>query len=188
MNATFRYCKGSEESRETVEIDIVKEGLYQTTCVVDVDLLLCGVRTFSCRNGDELKVDEILPEMLCFLQAERKKILSGIEIKNLEGWRDSGLSQFEDYCFPGDTVSGDLVDYFVNCVPPVTQLLSCTQVGEAFSCEQDDSEVWRNTYITFHQIDQGHWVFDGYCFKGCNKNKASLKTKIEDAIENYGIK
>lgn len=52
----YKYLRGSKDSREVFEFDISKRGQYITTCVVDVDLLLCGIKTFPCGNGDDFKL------------------------------------------------------------------------------------------------------------------------------------
>ena len=58
ISEDFRYYRGSRESRETVELDIVRsDGMYITTCVVNFDLLLCGIALHPCGNGDDLKLD-----------------------------------------------------------------------------------------------------------------------------------
>lgn len=126
----YKYLRGSKDSREVFEFDISKRGQYITTCVVDVDLLLCGIKTFPCGNGDDFKLTgQQQLDILELVAAERRKITSGIEIKTMESWYGSGLN-FEDYCFPGDTVGEDIVDYFVNVVPPVTLRYDCVQAGE----------------------------------------------------------
>ena len=41
ISEDFRYYKGSPYSRETVELDEVRcDGMYITTCVVNLDLLI----------------------------------------------------------------------------------------------------------------------------------------------------
>lgn len=52
----YKYLRGSQDSREAVEFDITRRGQYITTCVVDVDLLLCGIKAFPCGNGDDVKL------------------------------------------------------------------------------------------------------------------------------------
>ena len=74
-------------------------------------------------------------------------------------------------CFPGDTVDEEMVEYFVNSVPPVLLRASCTQAGEPHSHEQDERGSHRPTYITFHDLGGGCWQFDGYCFEGENTNR-----------------
>ena len=178
----YKYLRGSKDSREVFEFDISKRGQYITTCVVDVDLLLCGIKTFPCGNGDDFKLTgQQQLDILELVAAERRKITSGIEIKTMESWYGSGLN-FDDYCFPGDTVGEDVLDYFVNVVPPVTLRYDCVQAGEEHSSEPDDSGKYRATYTTFHRTGDGRCRFDGYCFKGENQNRVE-KTYSQQRFE-----
>jgi len=181
----FRYCKGGQESREKVELDIMRgDGAYITTCVVDVDLLVCGIDLHSCRNEDDLKLDlEQQLKVLEFVLAERKKITETEAVKSLEGWRESGLHTFEDYCFPGDIVDEAMVEYFVNSVPPVLTLSFCTQAGEVFNYEEDMRGAHRPTFTTFHELGGGRWQFDGYCFYKENTNRCVRKSRLEERID-----
>lgn len=178
----YKYLRGSKDSREVFEFDISKRGQYITTCVVDVDLLLCGIKTFPCGNGDDFKLTgQQQLDILELVAAERRKITSGIEVKTMESWHGSGLN-FDDYCFPGDTVGEDVLDYFVNVVPPVTLRYDCVQAGEEHSSEPDDSGKYRATYTTFHRTGDGRCRFDGYCFKGENQNRVE-KTYSQQRFE-----
>jgi hypothetical protein len=100
----FRYYRGSRDSREAIEIDLAKgDGTYITTCVVDVDLLLRGINSHPCGNGDDLKLDpETHLKTLQYLQEERRKLTVGVGIKSIDGRLKSGLPSFEDYCQPGE--------------------------------------------------------------------------------------
>ncbi len=185
ISEDFRYYRGSRESRETVELDIVRsDGMYITTCVVNVDLLLCGIALHPCGNGDDRKLDpEQQLKVLEFTQAERKKITDSYPVKTYKGWHESGLPTFEDYCFPGDEVDDAMVEHFINSVPPALARASCTQGGEEYSIEFDErSGRNRNTYITFHRIGEGHWVFDGYCFYAENENRHTEPSRIQQLI------
>ena len=92
--AEYTYHRGSQNSREAVEFDITRRGQYITTCVVDVDLLICGIKAFPCGNGDDVK---LTPEqqlaILETVQQERKRITDSYPVKTYEGWR------FDGYCF-----------------------------------------------------------------------------------------
>lgn len=90
--AEYTYHRGSQNSREAVEFDITRRGQYITTCVVDVDLLICGIKAFPCGNGDDVK---LTPEqqlaILETVQQERKRITDSYPVKTYEGWHESGL-------------------------------------------------------------------------------------------------
>ena len=96
--AQYVYYRGSQGSRETVTYDIVRGSQYITTCVVDVQLLLCGVKAFPCGNGDDVKLTaQQRLEILETVREERKRITDRYPVKTYEGWQESGLPSFEDY-------------------------------------------------------------------------------------------
>lgn len=180
----LKYYRGSKDSYEAVEADITRrDGTYITTCVINVDLLLCGLTAFPCGNGEDYPLTpEQQLKVLEFIRRERKALTDKETVKTLDGWHKSGLPTFEDYCFPGDTVAEDIVDYFVNSVPPVLIRSACTQAGEAYSMEPDGDGKCRNTYTTFHREPGGNWIFDGYCFHGSNENRVSHPSRLERRI------
>lgn len=182
----FRYYKGSEKHHEMVEFDVHrKDGSYETTCVVDVNLLLCKIWTYPCGNGDDLELaPKLRLRVLEFIQAERKKITDNCPVKTRRAWHDSGLPSFEDFCFPGDEVDREMVEYFVSVVPPIKTSPNCTQAGEAYSSEFSPRYGrYRDTHTTFHSIGGGRWIFDGYCFYGENENRYTRPTRIEQLID-----
>lgn len=64
----------------------------------------------------------------------------------------------------------------------ITIWASCTQSGEPHSHEADERGNYRPTYITFHDLGGSRWRFDGYCFKGENKNRVE-KTYRQQQFE-----
>lgn len=79
----MKYIRRTEEHSEMVEKEIFrKKGTYKTTCMINVALLLCGIDTFPCGNGDDIKLssDQIL-EIMEFVLAKRKKIAEKESIK-----------------------------------------------------------------------------------------------------------
>lgn len=182
--AQYVYYRGSQGSRETVTYDIIRGRQYITTCVVDVQLLLCGVKAFPCGNGDDVKLTtQQRLEILETVREERKRITDRYPVKTYEGWQESGLPSFEDYRFPGDKVDDDMVQHFVDSVPPVLMLSFCTQAGEPYSSEADERGVRRPTFTTFHDLGGGYWQFDGYCFYKENTNRYTRKPRIEELID-----
>lgn len=182
---SMRYYRGGPNSQESIELDLQRGGRYVTTCVVNVMMLLCGITTHPCGNGDDFKIpadDRI--GVLRYLQQERRKLTQGVGVKTMDGWRESGLPTFEDYCFPGDTVAEDIADYFLNVLPPVTNAAGLLQAGEEHSMEYDaDSGRYRATFVTFHRAGEGLWKFDGYCFRGSTENRTRQHDKIDTLVE-----
>ena len=85
----------------------------------------------------------------------------------MSDWNNSGLD-FDDFFFPGDKVAEDVVDYYVNLLPPTTFSRKLVQAGEAHDTlpeSNDPGARWHNTYMTF-ALKNGSWVYVGNCFKG----------------------
>ena len=175
----YRYHKGSRDSAECVEFDLYEEnGDYKTTCVVNVYLLICGVSAFPCGNGDDETLDLYTQlEILSLVQEERGKIIHKAGAKSFKDWEDSGLGTFEDYFIPGDTVTEDLVEHFINIMPPTTMRPGFVQSGEPYSHEKDERGCYRDTYITFC-INKGEWHFCGYCFAAQPTNRVMRPGKL----------
>ena len=180
----FRYYKGSRDSREAVEFDIFWRGNFLKTCVVNVDLLICGIGIHPCGNGDDYRLTpEQALNILETVREERRKLTERIEVKSLKSWYASGLPTFEDYFRPGDIVEEDIVDNLVNSVPPRTLRSDCTQAGEPYSAERDGDGKYRNTYTTFHRVEGGKWQYDGECFAGENENQNHRPSRLDEAIK-----
>lgn len=194
MLKDFRYYAGSEnKAAETIEADVIKiSGIYKTTVAINAYLLTSCITSFPCGDGDDytLTREETL-KALETLQEGRRQLLERYPVKTFQGWRESGLPTFKDYCKPGDKVDEEMVDYFVNSVPPVTLRSDCTQSGEPFSSEADpETGKYRQTYGTFVRLTSSLWRFEGYCFIGQTTNKVKAKTSLERRIEELrgGIK
>lgn len=187
----LKYYRGGRDCFEAVEYDVTKDGgsIYITTCVVNLPLLIAGVATHPCGNGDDVKLTpEQQLEVLEFVQEERRKITESEAVKSLDGWHKSGLHTWEEYCKPGELVTEDVVDNFVNSVPPTTLRNGYVQAGEAYDSQPDGDGIWRDTYTTFTyhgKDDAGRslWLHNGYCFKNGTDNRVDVKTSLERRIE-----
>ena len=89
------------------------------------------------------------------------------KIKTLEGWMEftdlTGKSSIYEYIKKGDIVSEDIVDNFMNIMPPRTMSYGYLQVGESYSHVYDIDHRLRPTYMTFAKCD-GVWRYYGNCF------------------------
>ena len=67
----------------------------------------------------------------------------------------------------GDLVEEQVVDNFMNCLPPASFSASCAQLGDPYSHRQDElTGKWRATFLTFRKADRGVWEYCGKCFRG----------------------
>ena len=67
----------------------------------------------------------------------------------------------------GDYVTQDVVDDFMDCLPPACYSSRCSQMGEPYSCREDpNTGKFRNTYMTFSRVSGQIWKYCGNCFQG----------------------
>ena len=173
----LKYRKGSEHIHEAVELTI-DENVY----LINANLLICGINEFSDANKTSIKLNlNERKKILEFIKEERNKIINKTSPKSLESWHECGFESFEDYFRPGDAVTEDLVEYFVNVVPPVSCSSGYVQAGSAYSHTRDSCGTCRATYITFKK-NEGNWTFLGYCFKHGIENVVVCHNRLENAI------
>ncbi len=89
------------------------------------------------------------------------------EIKTLDGWAEfadrTGRESIYDYLRKGDIVSEDIVDNFMDMLPPRAMSHGYLQAGEPYSYAYDIDRRLRPTFMTFAKCD-GQWRFYGNCF------------------------
>lgn len=89
------------------------------------------------------------------------------EIKTLNGWCEftdrTGKDSIYDYLNKGDVVAEDIVDYFMNIMPPRAMSYGYLQVGEPYNHLLDDNGKYRPVFLTFAK-DNGNWRYYGNCF------------------------
>lgn len=90
----------------------------------------------------------------------------------VDDWRAAG--DFDKAAKPGDLVDEEIVQEFVNVLPPTTLRSNLVQAGEPYSHHFDpETERWRCTYTTFAKVD-GEWVYCGNCFVGKTEEPPKL--------------
>lgn len=77
-------------------------------------------------------------------------------MKTYKDWKGS----LNEYLQIGDLVDEEMVDYFLNVLPPITWNSHCIQMGEPYS-----HIGGRATYATLKNTEAG-WVYAGHCFRG----------------------
>ena len=73
-----------------------------------------------------------------------------------------------DACEIGDYFTEDMVNDFMDLLPPVCMRSDCSQIGEPCSSRIDENGEGRITYSTFKKVDDGIWEYCGDCFRGEN--------------------
>lgn len=186
----MNYVKGSENRRERVEVGISTEnGKHIATCTLDVERLIYGITTYSGSDGREYTfTPKQQLDILTLVAANREQLVNAERVKTYDDWVNSGLSTFQDYCKPGDYVTEDIVDCFMNSVPPVTFTRGMVQAGEPYNFEPDEQGIYRNTYETFtfaatkERAGRSIWKYNGLCFRDQITNRVDPETSLERRI------
>lgn len=92
----------------------------------------------------------------------KSEIYNGKKVINQEHY--FGLAA----CEIGDYFSEDVIDEFINALPPTCMKSDCVQLGEPALGRKDKNGKYRTTYETFKRISDGIWEYCGSCFKGGN--------------------
>lgn len=96
------------------------------------------------------------------------------EIKTLKEWYEfterTGNGSIYHYLNKGDIVSEDIIDYFLDILPPRSLSYNFLQVGEPYSHVYDISHCLRPTFMTFAKHD-GAWKFYGHCYANETVNR-----------------
>ena len=68
----------------------------------------------------------------------------------------------------GDLVEEQVVQNFMDCLPPASMTGQCSQLGELYSHKPDENGNRKATYLTFKRLDHATWIYCGHCFRGQN--------------------
>lgn len=181
------YHRASLETRmeEILTFPIVRpETGEKTECMVRVPLLVLypTFREFPCADGASAVLsNEQLLELLYKVKEAQTEMASSSP-KTLKAWEDSGLDLVE-FVSVGDIVDEDIVNYFLNVLPPIVNYRNLLQVSEPFSSEACESGGCKNTYLTFHKEADGNWHFCGACFPYEHVNRADMRPKIDRVLD-----
>lgn len=137
-----------------------------------------NVKGIKCYYIELIKEDDYYYEIFDKYENAKDKYDCIIKPKTIEEWEKSRL-EFDLFCNPGETVSDDIIQYFINILPPVTLKDSLFQVGEPYSHRVDIQDgKYKPTYPTFEK-GQDNWIYRGNCFK----NKTCDMTHSENSNE-----
>lgn len=186
----YTYVKGSENNQEAVTF-MTSHEFKPVNATVNVDMLLCGVQKYLWNDAEgNVQTGPLTKEMqidiLRLVDMERKKICEKNGPKSMDDIQNCGLRCFDDYVFPGDQVTEDVVDYFMNLLPPAFMSYGILQVGEPVSHEYDEkNEGFRATFSTFVKGDTS-WIYAGNCFlrETVNRTKHRSISSVIREIEN----
>lgn len=89
------------------------------------------------------------------------------EIKTISGWCEfydrTGKGSWSDYAEVGSVVAEDVIDNFLDILPPRSFDYGYLQVGEVYNHIEDENGKVKGLYMTFAKFN-GEWKYCGYCF------------------------
>jgi hypothetical protein len=77
-------------------------------------------------------------------------------MKTYKNWKGN----LENYLQPGDVVDEEMVNYFIDVLPPAYMNSNLVQMGEPYSHVNGKA-----TYSTVYRKD-GNWIYAGHCHVG----------------------
>lgn len=77
-------------------------------------------------------------------------------IKTYANWK----GDLHEYLQVGDLVDEEIVEHFINVMPPACYRSTCIQMGAAYT-HIDNKPV----YATLSKTEKG-WTYAGHCFRG----------------------
>lgn len=185
------YIKGEGTYPESVSITLKRDGATITE-KTSVDRLLITKHIYNAQKKELVSMsDKEMLTILEFVRTKRSKHINRATKKSMASWRESGLNHFEDYFRPGDIVTDDVIEHYINIYPPLAMRSDFVQAGEPYNCERNyDTGSFQSTYITFSRY-QGNWWFSGFCFVNETVNRvvdydrlAKRIDELEQAIKN----
>lgn len=75
----------------------------------------------------------------------------------------------------GTLFTQNVVDLFMDCLPPACMRYDCSQLGEAYSHVKSEEGTLKATCLTFKCVGNDTWQFCGNCF--CGENEPPQREK-----------
>lgn len=154
----------------------VKVTIDTQTVVVDVSQMINGGRWFKDHNGNRVKLTltQMYAVLQCAVIAQDALKYNG-KPKTFDEWTESGALDFDSYVGLGDEVDEEIVNNFLELLPPACHSSRLMQMGEPNEHLPDEKGNFLPTYMTFEKTD-GKWHYRGYCFHCETKNRKRMPT------------
>lgn len=99
----------------------------------------------------------------------------GVPLSNCKTYNEKEVIDKEHFvslaaCEIGDYFTEEIVNDFMNMMPPVCMRSDCSQIGEPAAHKMNDEGICKATYATFKRIAEDIWEYCGECFRGENVN------------------
>lgn len=173
------YHRGGRAARERICIPVVdRSGATTTYLDLPVTLLEAGVVYLRLDDGSDIFLSNTQMALIANEVERQRAEARGTGLKTLSGWRESGLPSVEDYLEVGDEVDGEMLDYFLNVLPPRTNRAGLLQAGGEISTVKNIDGGWLPTHLTFKQ-QGGTWRYAGRCFAGSAEPVQEYQSSLE---------
>ena len=126
-------------------------------------------KTFMDAVNEAMEILEEYAEDLIKITAPREKVIDG-EVKTLQGWFDSDTNSFDEYVKEGDKVAVDIVNYFIELLPPRSYKSGFFQIGEPYDHVKEGARY--GTFIYLYKDDN----FD--CTQYTMQSDGSIKETV----------
>ncbi len=84
------------------------------------------------------------------------KVLNLTNLKTYENWK----GDLHKYLEVGDVVDQEMVNHFLNVMPPACHTSGCIQIGEPYNHINGKA-----VFATLKRTEFG-WVYAGHCYRG----------------------
>lgn len=168
-----------KEKREILEFckdKFISLNKLKTNHLEDVKAIEC----YYIEQRDRENLDEYEYVLFDTYELSKEYYDSIVKPKTIEDWNKSKEDYFDKFFKPGDIVGQDVVEYFVNALPPITFRDDFIQAGEPYSNQIDpEDKKFKATYITFEK-GEDNWIYKGNCFKDKNYDITYENEEMEE--------
>ena len=123
-----------------------------------MDSVRCAMETLEEYAEDLIKIT-----------APREKVIDG-EVKTYQGWLDSDTNSFDEYVKEEDKVAVDIVNHFIELLPPRSYKSGFFQIGEPHDHVKEGARYGTFIYLYKDENYKEVWQYKGNCLGGtCEK-------------------
>lgn len=176
----IQYNKGGLHNMERIAVPVIRKSDGKPVANLETTVILveCGNIYHYLDNGFAVRLSDAQMVTVANEILKKRAEVRGTGLKTLSGWRESGLPSVEDYLEVGDEVDGEMLDYFLNVLPPRTNRAGLLQVGGEISTVKNIDGGWLPTHLTFKQ-QGGTWRYAGRCFAGSAEPVQKYQSSLE---------
>lgn len=176
----IQYNKGGLHNMERIAVPVISKSDGEPVANLETTVILveCGNIYHYLDNGFAVRLSDAQMVTVANEILKKRAEVRGTGLKTLSGWRESGLPSVEDYLEVWDEVDGEMLDYFLNVLPPRTNRAGLLQAGGEISTVKNIDGGWLPTHLTFKQ-QGGTWRYAGRCFAGSAEPVQKYQSSLE---------